>query len=204
MSAPGSVTQCLRQMENGDKGAFGKLWDDYFCRLVGLARARLQNTPRRAADEEDVALSALVSFCQGVERGRFPRLLDRDGLWRLLVVITVRKAIDLHNRERRRMPRHGTVLDEAALANRLSADGPELGIERVLSREPTPELAARVAEEFQRLLRLLGDDERRTIALMLLEDYRQEEIAAKLGCVPRTVRRKLKIIRGLLRKEGAL
>jgi hypothetical protein len=45
-------------------------------------------------DEEDAALSAFNSFCQGVADGRFPLLADRDDRWRLLVVLTVRKAID--------------------------------------------------------------------------------------------------------------
>jgi hypothetical protein len=45
--------------------------------MVGLARARLQGLPRRAADEEDVALSAFASFCRAAEAGRFPRLCDR-------------------------------------------------------------------------------------------------------------------------------
>jgi hypothetical protein len=68
------------------------LWERYFRRLVGLARPRLDNTARRAADEQDVALSALASVFRGVEEGRFPQLGDRDDLWRLLVTVTVRKA----------------------------------------------------------------------------------------------------------------
>ena len=52
---------------------------------------RSYSTCRRAADEEDVALSAFDSFCRGAEQGRFPQLDGRDDLWHLLVVITVRK-----------------------------------------------------------------------------------------------------------------
>ena len=68
--------------------------------------------PRVAADEEDVALSAFDSFCRGAQRGRFPQLDDRDNLWRLLVVITSRKAVDLAQHEgppevRRRRARGG-------------------------------------------------------------------------------------------------
>ena len=39
------------------------------------------------AEPEDVALSAFNSLCRGLENGRFPKLQDRDDLWRLLVVI---------------------------------------------------------------------------------------------------------------------
>jgi hypothetical protein len=37
-----------------------------------------------------------------VAHARFPQLNDRDDLWRLLVLITARKAIDQPNHERRK------------------------------------------------------------------------------------------------------
>ena len=39
------------------------------------------------------------------------------------------------------------------------------------------------------------------IAQWRMENYTTEEIAAKLGCVPRTVERKLRVIRGLWANE---
>jgi hypothetical protein len=75
-----SVSDWIGQLKAGDERAAQRLWEDYFQRLVRLARARLQGVPRRAADEEDVALSAFDSFCRGAEAGRFPRLNDRDDL----------------------------------------------------------------------------------------------------------------------------
>src|SRR5262245_52761589 len=86
----GSITGWLGRVAAGDRPAAERLWQRYFHRLVGLARARLRDAPRRAADEEDVALSAFDSFCRGAERGRFPDLADRDGLWALLMTITAR------------------------------------------------------------------------------------------------------------------
>src|SRR5262245_11049219 len=56
MATPGSVTCWLDLLRAGDPAAAQKLWEGYFRRLVGLARARLRAAPRRAADEEDVAL----------------------------------------------------------------------------------------------------------------------------------------------------
>ena len=53
------------------------------------------------ADEEDVALSVLDSFCRAAQDGRFPDLADREGLWRLLLHKTVHKAIDLARHEKR-------------------------------------------------------------------------------------------------------
>src|SRR5438046_5072372 len=114
MPSEGSITQWLHRLQAGDPQGAERLWERYFHRLVGLARAKLQDLPRRAADEEDVALSAFASFCRGVEGGRFPQLLDRHDLWRLLVTITARKALRLARDERSQKRGGGAVLDEAA------------------------------------------------------------------------------------------
>ena len=65
----------------------------------------------------------------------------------------------------------------------------------VLGSEPTPELAAMAAEQCERLLDALPDDEFRTIAAWKLEGYTNDEIAEKIPCSVRTVERKLRIIR---------
>src|SRR4051794_22257712 len=96
-----SVTQWVQRLQAGDRAAAQRLWEGYFRRLVGLARKRLGGMPRRAADEEDVALSAFDSFCRGAEQGRFPQLEDRDDLWQVLVLLTARKAADLAQHEGR-------------------------------------------------------------------------------------------------------
>ena len=101
MPSQGSVSRMLDGLRAGDETTVRKLWERYFHRLVGLARKKLQNTPRRAADEEDVAQSAFASFWRRAQQGQFPQLEDRDDLWHLLMVITVRKAINQAKSERR-------------------------------------------------------------------------------------------------------
>src|SRR5215510_3530662 len=101
MPSSGDTTHWLRLLQAGDREAIQKLWEGYYRRLVGLARKKLGELPRRAADEEDVVLSAFDSFCRGAEAGRFPRLEDRDDLWQVLVTITTRKAFDLVKHEGR-------------------------------------------------------------------------------------------------------
>ena len=101
MRPEASVTQWIERLKAGDPGAAQKLWERYFRRLVGLARQKLRAAPRRAADEEDVALSAFDSFCRGAGQDCFPRLHDRLDLWQLLVLLTARKASDLAEHERR-------------------------------------------------------------------------------------------------------
>src|SRR5262245_52572189 len=84
-SDEGSVTRWLGRLQQADPAAAQRLWERYFPQLVRLAHQKLRGAPQAVADEEDVALSAFDSFCRNAERGRFPELLDRDGLWRLLV-----------------------------------------------------------------------------------------------------------------------
>src|SRR5271157_3382934 len=98
MASEGSITHCIQLLKDGERAAAQQLWERYFQQLLGLARAHLRGASRRVADEEDVVLSAFESFYQRAERGQFPRLNDRDDLWQLLVVVTVRKAIDLVRR----------------------------------------------------------------------------------------------------------
>lgn len=198
--ARGSVTQWIGALKAGDHDAAQKLWERYFERLVRLAGARLRATGRTGADQdgEDAALSAFDSFCAGVASGRFPRLGDRDDLWPLLAVIATRKALDQVERQGRQKRGGGQVLGESALE---AGSGPA-GLDQFVGPEPPPEVAAMVAEEFQRLLDALGDETLRRIALGRLEGFTNDEIAAQLGCTRRTVVNKLKLIRTTW-KEGA-
>src|ERR1022692_4206440 len=165
MSSDGSITRWIDQLQAGDLAAAQPLWERYFHLLVELARRKLGAKPR-VADEEDVALSAFDSFCRGLKRGRFPDLQDRDNLWKLLVVLTARKACHLM-RDEQRLKRGGT-----------QTAGTAQELKQVLSLEPSPEFAAELAENCHRLLDLLGNAELRTIALSKMEGYTTEEIAA--------------------------
>jgi len=69
MSSDGSVTGWLGRLVAGDPSAAQQLWQRYFHRLVGLARQKLRDTPRRVADEEDVALSASTPSAATPSRG---------------------------------------------------------------------------------------------------------------------------------------
>ncbi len=194
---PGSISHWIHALKNGEATAAQPLWERYHARLIGLARQVLQTSPRAPADEEDVVQNAFNSFFRGVAGGRFPQLEDRDGLWRLLVVLTARKAIDQARRERSRAGRVTLPADRAMFL----LENDEAVLERVVGQDPTPELAAQLVEQYERLLQRLGDDKLRQIAVWKLEGCTNGEIAGKLGCSRRTVIRKLQTIRLIWSKE---
>src|SRR5262249_39192821 len=152
---------------------------------------KLRDSPPRAADAEDVALSAFDSFCRHAQDGRFPQLADRDSLWRILVVMTARKADHLLRDEARQKRGGGAVV--RAEADSSSSELPFF--EQMLSREPTPELAACMAEEYRRLLDALADKELEAVVIARMEGYTIEEIARKLDYAPRSIKRKLRMVR---------
>lgn len=198
MAARQSVTHWIDGLKAGDADAAGQLWQRYFQRLVELARAKLRTAPRRAADEEDVALSAFKSLCLGAARDRFAQLKDRHDLWQLLAMITVRKAADQLAYEGRQKRGGGRTRDEAWLDN----GGGRRGLEHIVSNDPSPEWITSMSEECERLLGLLPDDLLREVAMLKIEGHTQYEIAEQLGCARRTVARKLDVIRKLWLRES--
>jgi RNA polymerase sigma factor (sigma-70 family) len=183
-SVADSITRLIRDLQGGRESAAGPLLELYFERLVGLARQRLRSLPALAAYEQDVALRSFHSLCRRVQDTSRPlRLGDRNDLWRLLATRTISRAIDLIRRHK----------PQEVPGNH--------DIQLLLSREPTPDEAAAMAEECRRLLDQLDEPDLRRIALWKVEGWTNEEIAAELRCVPRTVERKLSRIRMLWKDE---
>jgi DNA-directed RNA polymerase specialized sigma24 family protein len=192
-----AVTYWLRQLEAGDEEAARRLWQRYYRELVELARARLGTTPRRASDEEDVALSVLRCLCEGAARGQFASLVNRADLWQLLATITGRKVIDQQRRLNQEKRGGGRVRGDSVLAAASGDDGSIVGFDQFGGEAATPEVLAIASEEFQRLMALLDDDRLRQIAQCKLEGYKNEEIGERLGLACRSIERKLQRIRQL-------
>jgi DNA-directed RNA polymerase specialized sigma24 family protein len=197
MDTHGSVTQWIAELRAGDADlAHQEIWRRYFRRLMALAELKLGSAPRGAADEEDVALSALRSFFSGVARDRYPQLDDRDNLWSLLAKITACKAINQRKRQLALKRGGGKVRNEAALGED-DASSKEMQLADLVEEELTPDFIVAVNEECQLLMNRLPDDQFRRIARLKLEGYTNAEIAADLDVVERTVERKLEIIRSI-------
>src|SRR5262249_1346431 len=169
-----SVTRLIRAAQHDRASAVGPLLAVYFDRLVQLARGRLRHLPGLANYDEDLALRSIYSVYRRLQDAERPlELTGRDDLWRLLATRTISRAIDLVRRHRAEPCPNDQHLTQ------------------LLTREPTPEAAAEVADECRRLLESLPEPELRQIALWKVEGYTNEEIASRMDCVPRTIERKV-------------
>lgn len=193
MSQDDPVIQWIERLGAGDQAAARMLWETYYQPLVQLARRKVDGLVRHMADEEDVALSAFNSFCRGINEGRFPSLDEPSGIWKLLVIITCRKA-QAHRRYMMCQKRGGGAAATSPTWN-AGDDSGAFSMDDVLGDEPTPEFAAIAAEEFSVLFDRLEDEQLKRIAIYKMEGYSNEEIAKLLDCVPRTIHRKLERIR---------
>jgi DNA-directed RNA polymerase specialized sigma24 family protein len=188
-----SVTDWIGDLKDDDDGvAAHRLWERYFTKLARLAHAHLRANPRGPADGEDIALSAFDSFFRGAAAGRFPRLEDRDDLWKLLTTIALRKAANQRRREHQKKRGGGRVVAGAGLAADRDREDP---LAQVADGEPTPEFAAAVADEVRHLFGSLADDSLRVVARLRMEGYTNDEIAAALDVSLRSVERKIELIR---------
>ena len=192
---PEELTQWLTELANGDEQATQQLWEMYFEKLVRLAKRKMDGLSLRAADEEDIALSAMNSFCRGMAAHKFDEIAGADELWKLLVTITARKTCAQRRQHFAQKRGGGRVRGESIFQTCGNNSFEDAGIGEVLGHEPTPELAIGLAENCKEMIDSLEDEIQQKIVLLALEGYRTPEIAEKLGCVRRTVERKLQLVR---------
>lgn len=193
----GDVTVWLGQLAEGDDEAAQQVYQMYFEQITHLARRRMSPAYRRVADEEDVAQSVMRNLFEGIAAGRFGELSSRENLWKLLVVMTARKAINVVEKQRAQKRGGGGVRGESILQGGSDAGG----FDRFESPATRPEFLAEIMEESERQLSRLQDEVLQLIARLKMEGYTNDEIAERLGTTTRTVERKLQRIRELWADE---
>lgn len=186
-----SGANLLDQLRNGDSLAAERLWNQFFTRLVNLAEKQLAGNRIAIADQEDVAISALKSFCLGVQNGQFLDLSDRQSLWNLLAAIAKNKTLHLI-RDQSRLKRGGNM---NRIRTHPEGDGDDILVRELVSQEPTPQMAVEFAEECARLLSQLSKPELVEIATEKLRGCSNDELAKRMNKSERTIQRKLQLIR---------
>ena len=196
MSQQESISQLLSALKRGDADGQQALCERYFQRLTQLAKQRLERigARRRAADEEDVAISVFESLFRRVEHGQFPQLSSRDDLWRILFTMVDRKSKNQLRHERASKRGSGKVAGESVFEKRTDGDDSP-GIEaRVEAIEPTGPEIAELSDAIRSAFESL-DPEYQRIAELRMQGYTNAEIAEQLGKSVATVERRLRVIR---------
>jgi RNA polymerase sigma factor (sigma-70 family) len=192
MSSRGSVTAWIGQLQAGDEAALGKLHARYWPYLVELARRRLAGAPGRAMDEEDVAQEAFWSFYHRLRSGQALRLASRHDLLALLSHIVACKAVNqLQHEFGTRKRGLGQVRGESVLNAATSSEQRGLDLLDAAMRTPVEQVI--LNDCYQHFVSALPD-RLRDVAELHLAGFTHREIAARLGCVERTVERKIALV----------
>ncbi|MEZ6141929.1 MAG: ECF-type sigma factor [Zavarzinella sp.] len=173
-----SITIWLKGIKSGDDKAAHQIWEKYFHRLVGVGRRIISKAHGITSDEEDVALSAFKSFCLRAREDRFPKLEDREDLWKILLTITLRKAF--RNNRRTNMPMNNEQ---------------QFALEQLCAEQTAEETAFMIEEQLEHLLQRIDDPRIKELVLAKLDGKTNQEIAKQLNKSVSFVERKLQLLR---------
>ena len=175
----------IRGLRDGDRTVVQDFCQRYGASLERLAAKHLPAALRRRVGPEDVVQSACRTFLRRTRGGEF-QLADSEDLWRLLCAITltkVREQARFHLRQKRGLDKE-VALEAPSQDSLVTAFQP-------VARGPTPAEAAEFADQFEKIISALDEEERQVVDLKL-QEYTTQEMAQRMGCSERTVRRILK------------
>ena len=191
MTAPDEPwRQLMDGVCDGDDAACHDFWQQFGPLIERVADQHLAGGMRRRVGTETVAISACRTFFRRAKAGEF-HFADEAAPWRLLCAIAVtkiREKVRFHRRQRRGLDRESHANDQPDDENRR----PEL-----VAQEASPEAIAEFNEQLEHVIASLGEEEQKVLELRL-QQFTQEEIAEKLQCSERTVRRMMKRIQSQL------
>ncbi|MDR0337375.1 MAG: hypothetical protein LBI18_09820 [Planctomycetaceae bacterium] len=193
----------LDAVQNQNQEAFEQFWHLHFDRLTTLARRKMSQVNKRVSDEEDIAISALNSFYNGLAEKRFHSIQGNNELWKILATIVCRKISKQKRGEFTQKRGGGQVRGESFFNAGPATEqvNERAGFGNVAGTTTTPYLEVEFLDTCKKLYEILDDESIRNVARLTMEGYSIDEIAAELGCVRRTVERKLKIIREKWKQE---
>ncbi len=189
----GELEALIQGLRSGEEEAMVTFWNRFGPMLERLADRNLAQGMRRRFGPEDIVQSACRTFFRRAQAGEF-EIPSEDSLWRLLCAITLtklRQQARFHGRQRRdvRQEKH---LDSVNVQGRPK-------VRQLADEAGDPEDAVEFADQMQALIGSLEEKEREVLELKL-QEIPNEEIARRLGCAERTVRRRLERIEAILRR----
>jgi len=178
------IRDVLHRWRAGDETAADEIYQRYAKRLLRVAERLIDRRLLVRFDADDVVQSVFRTFFGRLARGEYS--FDHSGaVWQLLVRITINKV-------RKNAERHRAGKRNPAYEIRLS--------EEVISRDPTPEAEAILADELERLLDEFAPAEHEIVHLCVVGAPLRNIVDA-VGCSQWTVRRVRKRLRSYLQKR---
>ena len=166
----------IRGFRENDDSAVVDFWSRYEERLRRLAERNLSDRMKRRIDADDVVQSAFRTFLRRAGQDEF-ELRDRQNLLSLLTTITLNKI--------RQKVRHFAAQKRGGDSDQYFETMADLG-----GDTPTPDEEAAL-REIEELLRGF-DEEQQQVVDLKLQNHTNEEIARRMQCSERTVRRMIK------------
>ncbi len=186
----------LRRVQAGDRSAQAAVFEDFASKLQAVVSKKLDRRLRRLIDAEDVVQSAFRSLFRRIDAQQV-EMRSVSNLWHLLVTIAARRCF----RHARNLMADKRDVRKTVSTTVATEDG-DAPLD-LLATDPTPDQIAETREILQMTLESL-DEVGVGVLLMELQDYTEPEIAAKLQCSERTVRRKKQIYRARLQELDSL
>jgi len=181
-------------LRRGDNSAVAEVCELFGDRLERLADRHLNSALRRRVGSDDVAQSVCRTFFRRAAEGEFD-LPEGSALWALLCAITltkIREQARFHLRQKR------SLKDEQRLDS-VVADGRQRH-EMIPGASPDPAANVEFVDQFEQVMARFTEEEQNIVDLKL-QQFTNDEIAEKVGCSERTVRRLLQRVRSQLEGE---
>ncbi len=177
------ITACLLRVRSGSTDAFVILFNFYIQRLRGYVVGRLSDRDRGEGIEDDLSVETMYCLWFDLSGGRFSKVNNRDELWYAIMRIAKSRMIDRH-RYLSRIRR--AAIKTISLSSLVIGSKTQSEIDQFI-----------IYDAWKLFTESLEDQQLKELVRMKMDGLSSDVVAEQLGLVPRTVQRKLKIIREL-------
>ncbi len=168
----------IERIRNSDDDAATTLYERYADRVKWFVHTRVSNQLKQQVESEDIVQSIFKSVFRGMS-SRGYNAPEGGTLWHLIAVVAIHKV-------RKNASRRNAAMRDARRTQPL--DSLDAGHDTEVSA--TQEMEAAVREAIECL-----SQQEQTVVVLRLQNFSVEEIAAQMGCSPRTVERRLQQVR---------
>jgi RNA polymerase sigma factor (sigma-70 family) len=191
------ITEYLKAFKAGDAARLNDILKAYWSQLVAHCEQRLSRKFKPQQEGQDFAIQAFHNLAEGVRRGRWPRLDNRNDLWQVLLQAANCRIKDFVRNQ---------MAEKRGGSQQRLTDGPQssrpMDLDQFQARDEFPQDAEQLVQlMFDLSNRLRGKITHVRILVDHLNNYTNQEIAIRYEISSRTVRRKLDEILEILREE---